>query len=141
MPIEIVHRYTREDLRAHPDKLFIFGDNNARSGFGGQAREARGESNAIGIRTKKAPTYEERDFLTDAEYAVNVAHIFEDFAPVLEALRLGKTVVWPADGIGTGIAQLPSRAPETLRFITTLVDSLRRVYGVTISQPSERNRL
>lgn len=131
MPIEIVHRYSRADLKANPEKLFIFGDNHARTGLGGQAREARGEVNAVGVRTKKAPTYEPADFLTDAEYALNVAHIFEDFGPVLAALLQGKTVVWPADGIGTGIARLPELAPLTLLFITTLIDSLMKVYGVT----------
>lgn len=136
-----MHRYAREDLRADPAKLFIFGDNNARIGFGGQAKEARGEPNAVGIRTKKAPTYEDRDFLTDAEYAQNVAAIFEDFRPVLDALQQGKTVVWPADGIGTGIARLPARAPLTLRFITTLLESLKEIYGTTGSPTTtERNR-
>lgn len=140
MPIEIMHRYLRQDLRSNPDKLFIFGDNFARRGLGGQAREARGEPNAIGIRTKKAPTYEDRDFLTDAEYGTNVTAILEDFQRVFEALQRGQVVVWPADGIGTGIAGLPARAPQTLQFINTLIDSLRQVYGVTISQPSERTR-
>jgi hypothetical protein len=142
MPVETMHRYARQDLRASPDKLFVFGDNAARAGFGGQAREARGEPNAVGVRTKKAPTYEEPDFFTDAEYALNVNMIAEDFAPALAALQQGKTVVWPSDGIGTGIAQLPARAPLTLLFITTLIDSLKRVYGVTTTShpPSERTR-
>ena len=140
MPIEIMHRYSRQDLRGNPEKLFVFGDNNARTGLGGQAREARGEPNAVGVRTKKAPTYEEQDFLTDAEYAQNVRAIFEDFQPVLKALQQGKTVAWPKDGIGTGIAKLPARAPLTLRFITTLIDSLQAVYGVKESSTSERTR-
>lgn len=130
MPVEVVHRYHRSDLRANPEKLFIFGDNRARVGHGGQAREARGEPNAVGVRTKKAPTYEPQDFLTDAEYAANVAHIIEDFAPALEALQQGRTVVWPADGIGTGIARLPELAPLTLLFVNTLIESLKQVYGV-----------
>ena len=131
MPIDVVHRYARKDLQANPEKLFVFGDNHARAGHGGQAREARGEPNAVGIRTKKAPTYEEQDFLTDAEYASNIAAIFADFAPVLTALQRGQIVVWPADGIGTGIAQLPTRAPQTLHFINTLIESLKSVYSVT----------
>jgi hypothetical protein len=131
MPIEIMHRYSRCDLQANPEKFFVFGDNWARRGRGGQAREARGEPNAIGIRTKKAPTYEQHDFLTDTEYARNVTAIFEDFGLALAALQRGETVVWPEDGIGTGIAALPARAPLTLRFIHTLIESLKQVYGVT----------
>ena len=140
MPLEIRHRYSRQDLRANPDKMFIFGDNAVRVGFGGQAREARGEPNAVGICTKKAPTYEAQDFLTDAEYALNVVIIIADFDPVFRALLRGQVVVWPADGIGTGIAQLATRAPETLHFINTIIDSLKRVYGVTQSPTTERTR-
>jgi hypothetical protein len=140
MPVETWHRYARAYLRANPDKLFVFGDNWARTGHGGQARESRGEPNAIGIRTKKAPTYEEQDFLTDAEYSVNVTKILADFELVFLALRQGKTVVWPADGIGTGIARLPARAPETLRFINTIIGSLKAVYGITEYQSTQRTR-
>lgn len=131
MPVAIAHWYTRADFNAYPDKLFVFGDNFARRGHGGQAREARGEANAVGIATKKAPTYREQDFLTDAEYTLNVTAILEDFQPVFLALREGRTVVCPAAGIGTGIAQIETRAPETLRFINTVIHSLRQVYGAT----------
>jgi hypothetical protein len=140
MPLEIWHRYTRADLRANPNKLFIFGDNAARVGFGGQAREARGEPNAVGICTKKAPTYETQDFLTDAEYALNVVIIIADFDPVFRALLRGQVAVWPADGIGTGIAQLATRAPQTLLFIDTIIGSLKAVYGITESPTTERTR-
>lgn len=143
MPVQLMNRYTRAELRANPDKLFVFGDNAARRGHGGQAKEARGEPNAVGIRTKKAPTYAETDFLTDAEYPLNVTAILDDFQPVFTALRDGKTVVWPADGIGTGIAQLPTRAPHTLRFISSVIAALSDVYGVTdspTSPPIERTR-
>lgn len=130
MPVQLMRRYYRADLRANPEKLFVFGDNDARVGRGGQAREARDEPNAVGIRTKKAPTYNQGDFLTDFEYTRNVTHIFEDFRPVFAALEAGKVVVWPADGIGTGIARLPELAPRTLSFIAELVQSLIVIYGM-----------
>jgi hypothetical protein len=135
----MMKRYSRDDLRANQDKLFIFGDNNARRGLGGQAKEARGEPNAVGIRTKREPTYNETDFLADAEYPLNVTAILDDFQPVFTALRQGKTVVWPEDGIGTGIAGLPARAPHTLHFIHSVINALKEVYGVEPHQPTERN--
>lgn len=130
MPIEIMSRYSRQDIESNLDKLFIFGDNYERVGNGGQAGAARGNSNAIGIRTKKAASYREEDFLTDAEFVFNIQGIMEDFAPVLEALLHQKTVVWPADGVGTGLAKLPKTAPATLKFINTLMACLQHVYGV-----------
>ncbi len=44
MPIETVHRYTRAEIRAPRDALYVFGDNLAGPGFDGQAREARGRA-------------------------------------------------------------------------------------------------
>lgn len=129
MPIKLMQRYSREDLQANPDQLFVFGDNCGRIGMGGQAAAARGEKNAVGICTKKAPSYEEGDFFTDAEYTTNVFIVLADFAPVFEALRSGRTVVWPLDGIGTGLADLPARAPHTLRFINSIKEALVHIYG------------
>ena len=137
MPIKVMQRYTREDLRAHPGWYFVFGDNWKRQGLGGQAAAARGEPNAVGVCTKKAPTYNEDDFLTDMEYCDNVTQIFNDLERVFFSLHSGGTVVWPADGIGTGIADLPNRAPETLKFINNLVDSLKAVYGVTFFEKEQ----
>ncbi len=54
MTLLYIKKYTRAYIRAHPDWLFVFGDNMMRRGFGGQAAEARGEPNAIGIATKRA---------------------------------------------------------------------------------------
>lgn len=39
----------RQDLKSNPNTQYLFGDNLKRSGFGGQAKEMRGEPNAIGI--------------------------------------------------------------------------------------------
>lgn len=130
MPIEIMKLYTREYIKSNPQKIFVFGDNNMRIGFGGQAAEARGELNAIGIRTKKAPTYNKVDFLTDKEFPENAKFIFEDFNNVIRKLEEGKTVVWPADGVGTGIAALPQKAPRTLSFIIMMINFLQKTYGV-----------
>ena len=51
----IVKLYTRKDIQADRSKVYIFGDNFARYGRGGQARECRGELNCIGIPTKRSP--------------------------------------------------------------------------------------
>lgn len=101
-----VKRYTRKLIRAYPDTLFVFGDNMARKGYGGQAAEARDEPNAIGIPTKWAPN----------SWAFFKNSDFDEVVPTIDAefLKLhmhhGK-VVWPADGIGTGLARLSECAP------------------------------
>ncbi len=130
MPIQLMQQYSREDLQANPDKMFVFGDNMGRDGYGGQAASARGEPNAIGIVTKKAPSHNEDDFMSDNEYTENVQAILADFSEVFEALKVGKIVVWPMNGIGTGLADLPKRAPQTLQFINTVKNALIVIYGV-----------
>lgn len=59
---------TRQMLRDEPEKLFVFGDNFGRVGFGGQAKEMRGEPNAVGVLTKRFPSMVHAAFLTDDDY-------------------------------------------------------------------------
>jgi hypothetical protein len=85
-----------------------------RKGRGGQAAEMRDEPNAIGIPTKWKPAQTEEAFFSDAAWNnLDVKSAIENAFRKLEAhLSSGKDVVLPADGIGTGLAQLPSRAPR-----------------------------
>lgn len=118
--IEYHHHVTRDMLRARPDALFVFGDNMCRAGRGGQAREMRGEPNAVGIPTKGRPTMEEDAFLRDTDAEA----WFRETRPDLgRLLTHDGPVCWPRAGIGTGLAQLDVRAP----LIYALIDGVRRV--------------
>ena len=129
MPIIFQYRIYRVDLELNPDVHYCFGDNDERVGMGGQAKECRGERNAIGIRTKKTPGEDESAYYTDDEMADNTKKISEDFAAVLDLLLAKKTVVFPTEGFGTGFAELKTRAPRTLKFIETTVETFTREYG------------
>lgn len=117
MPLLVQTWITRQDLKDNPDRIYVFGDNDKRVGVGGQAKEMRGEPNAVGVRTKKAPTYNPQDYYTDADLEENCRKIDEDMSILQEHLRQGKTVVWPEAGVGTGIANLHENAPDTLAHI------------------------
>jgi len=109
---------TREYVRSNPDKLFLFGDNLERKGFGGQAAAMRGEPNAIGIPTKKSPSNTEAAFFNDDEFELNKAAIDEAFARAQTAItEANQVIVIPADGLGTGRAQLDKRAPQTFAYL------------------------
>lgn len=109
---------TRSFVREHRDHIFLFGDNLARRGFGGQAAQMRAEPNAIGIPTKKLPSNVEGAFFTDAEFEQNKAAIDRAFDR-LSRMRptVEQVIVIPADGLGTGRARLESRAPLTFAYL------------------------
>ncbi|WP_439357738.1 hypothetical protein [Bradyrhizobium sp. DASA03007] len=115
MPIRYQKFIRRQDLRNNRDKFYVFGDNVLRIGYGGQAREMRGESNAIGVVTKWAPSNNTTDFFDDDPSCW--ARVTEDLTKVARLLAQGETVIVPEDGIGTGLAQLPRRAPKLDAFI------------------------
>lgn len=109
---------TRAFVRANRNKLFLFGDNLERRGLGGQAAAMRGEPNAIGIPTKKSPSYKDDAFFSDDEFEQNKAAIDAAFAKVASAItEANRTIVIPTDGLGTGRAQLRRRAPRTFAYL------------------------
>lgn len=109
MPIELVKIYSRPEIRENREKIYIFGDNLARVGYGGQAQAARDEPNAVGIATKINPG----EFLRDEFYAeVLVQEFLPKFTLLRTHLEAGGTIVWPEDDIGTGLADLPNQAPR-----------------------------
>jgi uncharacterized protein YehS (DUF1456 family) len=111
--VEIVSRYTDADVKANPNKIYVFGDNTQRTGTGGQA-QIRNNSNAMGIATKLAPSMNDSAFMTDKDLAKNKAVIDGDIAKIKAT---GKTVVFPKDGLGTGLAKLKEKAPQTYAYL------------------------
>jgi len=124
MGIRYAVSYLREQIKAAPDTLYIFGDNFERKGFGGQAAEARGEPNAVGIPTKRAPSMRPDAFMTDAD----LERLQAEARPALDRLRrhldAGGDVVMPDAGIGTGLAQMATRAPACWSWLCAELRSL-----------------
>jgi hypothetical protein len=111
-------RISREFVRANRDRIFLFGDNLAGKGFGGQAAAMRGEPNCVGIPTKKFPSNRDDAFFTDLEFEQNKAAIDHAFDLLFHKnSKAEQTIVMPAGGLGTGRAQLESRAPLTFAYL------------------------
>ncbi len=108
---------TRDMLRAEPNTLFAFGDNMKERGLGGQAKEMRGEPNAVGIPTKWEPTKAERAFFINSDLPAVEGLIRARLQILSNHMTFGGKVVWPKDGIGTGLAELQKRAPAIWRLI------------------------
>ena len=115
MPLIFKDWIVRSDLRNNPDWRFVFGDNVMRTGLGGQAREMRGEPNAIGVVTKWAPNMQPGSFFDNTLACRELVE--QDLRLVQQALDAGRTVVVPTDGIGTGLSRLPKVAPNLNRSI------------------------
>ncbi len=122
-----VDRYVRTELRNNFNTLYVFGDNMAERGFGGQARECRGEPNAIGIPTKWQPSMTPDSFFDD--------DIFEEVKPTIDGaflelsghLRKGGAIVWPRNGVGTGLARLEEKAPVIFKYIQDSLEQLENI--------------
>jgi len=116
---EISRKFSIEQCRLNFRSLFVFGDNLLRVGMGGQAI-IREQPNAIGICTKLKPSMEEDAFFTDKEYEENCKIIDKDIDNIKAYAEEKKfiSVVFPQNGLGTGLAQMPLKAPLTFCYLT-----------------------
>ena len=123
--------YSAGVLQARSNSLFLFGDNEDHAGTRGQA-VIRHEPNAVGIVTKRRPFMNEDSFYDDSDYETNVAAIDESFEALRKRIEssgmIYKCIYIPKDGLGTGLAQLPQRAPKTFVYILSLLYDLTSEY-------------
>ena len=106
--------------------LFIYGDNDVSKGCGGQAI-IRHCTNAMGIPTKKYPSYDKTSYYTDAEFKENKTNIDESIMNIIRASHKYKIIYFPHDGLGTGLADLPKRAPLTYKHLN---DVIKKYFGI-----------
>lgn len=100
---------TRDDLRANRDVVFVYGDNVAREGHRGLARQMRGAPNAHPISISWGPF----DPFTHATGDAAMAQILED----LETLyaKAPSLIVWPLSGIVPEFQTVPDEVLSFLR--------------------------
>ena len=107
--------WTRESAAADRDHYYIFGDNVSRCGHGGQAC-VRGLDNAFGVATLNAPG----EFWSDDNLESNVSVIEADIAKI----PTDRPWIISQDGLGTGFAEMPVRAPLTYRYLVGRITGL-----------------
>lgn len=115
----------RSDLQSNPHILYLFGDNLVRQGRGGQAKEMRGEPNAIGVATKRRPSAYADSFFSDSDFEDNCKVIRTDLRPAARAIQHYSIVIIPEDGLGTGFSELPERAPRTNEYLLALIKLMK----------------
>lgn len=141
MPVEYRKHITRQMLRDEPNALFVFGDNLERRGFGGQAKEMRGEPNAVGIPTKKRPSMNEDSFFTssDEDWELWLSSSSVERVKLSNHVQHGGKVVWPLHGIGTGLAKLRDKSPRIETSIRNLEFVLLRSSAL-LGSPNAYNK-
>ena len=125
----IVHLYngkwSRKYVQNHPEKVFLFGDNleDAKSGYIPTETQAviRGLDNAIGIPTKRNRRKDNSSYFNNNDLEEFKKYVDD---AIQKALESGKEIVIPNDGIGTGKAELPTRAPELYSYLMSKLKSL-----------------
>ncbi len=131
--------YSEEFLQAHPDIVFVFGDNLMQVGRGGQAI-IRYEANAFGIPTKKKPSNYDDSFFNDDDFDTAKAAIdsaIENLLQLIENKALAG-VCFPSGGLGTGLAKLSERAPKVFVY---LCDVLLKRFGFNNAKLEDNNGL
>lgn len=126
MHVLIYKKYWTEEIVEKDKKyVYIFGDNDISKGKGGQAI-IRDCSNAMGIPTKKLPNNSKSSFYTDDEYEENVKKIDTAIDKIIRELEKNtyEGIVLPQDGLGTGLADLPTKAPKTFKYLNNSIDIL-----------------
>lgn len=113
--------YTPKYVQLHSPLIFAFGDNLDQTGTGGQAI-IRSESNIIGIPTKRKPTYSPDSYMTgtDSDYEA----VTNSFLAIQSLIQADNEIVFPSNGIGTGLARLHITAPNLLSYIDSEISKL-----------------
>ena len=138
--IEVVDRYSIADVKANSNKIYIFGDNVIEKGKGGQAI-IRDEENAFGIPTKVLPDTTPNSYFSDNKYEANISQIDRAIEKIKND---GRPLVFPKDGLGTGLAKLKEKAPQTYTYLKQRLleefgfDNDKGIITEQVAQPGEQ---
>jgi len=111
-----------EDVIKNPNCLFVYGDNDVHQGKGGQAI-IRGLPNTLGIPTKKYPSYHPSSYYTDNELELNKQKIRIAIKKLMIESQKYDYIIFSKDGLGTGLSDLPKRAPLTYKFLVDEINN------------------
>jgi hypothetical protein len=123
MPVFDIPMVTRDRVRAGKLFLFAFDDDEMRSIDEGLAGQCRGETNAVGVRTRRRPGSDAT--WRDNELAQHQAMLDEDFALLISWVEAGGPVFLPKVGLGMLSPRLVDTAPRSFLFLQKKVKELR----------------
>ena len=121
--------YNEKQCIENPMSIYVFGDNVQRVGNGGQA-QIRHRTNSIGVATKRAPLMDDKAFYNDS--FGDLKSLINDIDQ-LYSIHNSNTydhmnLIFPKDGLGTGLSELPKRAPMINKMLSMM---LEQYFGIT----------
>ena len=134
--VEVQKLYSIADCLANPHKLYIFGDNLIGVGKGGQA-VIRDCPNTFGVPTKRFPSMQEDAFFSDrGREEEEICHCLSSLynyymtGVFYKTTYVGKKsiLVFPSNGLGTGLSQMPTRSPKLYKLMNDLIYKYFGVY-------------
>ena len=110
--------WRKSDVIKNPSWLFVFGDNIRRQGCKGQAI-IRHFNNSVGIATKIDRFSYDGCYFSDLNIKKNIKIIETDIEYMGFMFDYGKydSLVFSSYGLGTGLARLEEKAPNTYLFL------------------------
>lgn len=116
-----VDRLSVELCRENKMSIYVFGDNMIGKGKASQAC-IRDEINSFGIPTKKLPSMMTGSFLEDTleERKIIRGKLLE----LCEWANRGYQIVFPRDGLGTGLARMELYAPNCFNYMNEAIDKI-----------------
>lgn len=131
MKVEIQEEwYSVQQCQDNPNKLYIFGDNSIYKGKAGQA-QIRDEMNTHGIPTKRFPTMNDDAFMRDEPK--DYEYVNTDLQILKKIIETGMydTIVFPKDGLGTGLAKMPKTSPKLFQ---ELCNKLEKRFNIKMTK-------
>ena len=137
LKIEVEEHLNISKLKKNKSKIYVYGDNLIKKGKKGQA-QIRDEENSFGIPTKRLPSMKEDSFFSDLpEERESVISSLKELYKL--ALK-GKTIVFPQDGLGTGLAKMQTHSPMLFEEMNQIIFSHFFMIGESKNKNLNKNK-
>jgi len=113
--------YNKNDCESTPNTIFVFGDNLIKHGQAGQA-VIRNIENSYGIPTKALPAMTDKAFFND-DIPEHYNALVKSIITLNDTYKeTNVTLIFPADGLGTGLSELKAYAPIINSVLSALLN-------------------
>ena len=112
--VKLQERFSIEDCKKNPTHLYVFGDNLLEVGKGGQAI-IRDCVNTHGVPTKRTPSTDKDAYFSDQPEEWIAMKKQLDALVDIHDQCIHLTLVFPTDGLGTGLSDMPKRSPKLFK--------------------------